>query len=194
MSPLRQRMIEDMQVRNFSPRTIECCVCHVVSFAKHFGRSPDQLRSYWKATRPVHWLFPGQKSRDPLHPSFVQRVCQRAALVAGIGKRVSPHSLRHSYATHLMESGVDLRVIQKLLGHSSLHSTLIFTHVSITQVQATPSPLDLLPDLSPKRRAKSKSRVGRPVDWRLPTSSGDTGLTISGRLGEQSRSGNNKSS
>src|SRR6516162_7238396 len=248
MTPLRQRFVEDLRLRNYSPRTIEIYVAHVARFAKHFGRSPDllgpeemrafqlhllerkvswsqfnqtvcalrffygktlgrseqvpmlpygkkphglpcvlspeevarlleaarpgrermllqtayacglrlmevlhlqvgdidsarmlvhvrqgkgrkdrlvplsprllaELRSYWRRYRPRHWLFPGTAPEQPIHPGTVQKQCQRAARRAGLKKRCTPHTLRHSYATHLLEAGVDLVTLQAILGH-----------------------------------------------------------------------------
>jgi site-specific recombinase XerD len=105
----------------------------------------EQLRTWWRATRPQEWLFPGQGGRGPLSDHSAQKACQQAAQKAGLKKRVSPHALRHSYATHLLEAGVDLRTLQKLLGHACLSTTLIYTHVSQPRLLAAPSPLDLLP-------------------------------------------------
>jgi integrase/recombinase XerD len=277
MTPLRQRLIEDLQVRNYSPRTVECYVYHVACFAKHFGRSPEQLgpqevhqyqvylvnekhaswcsfnqsvcalrflyritlprpwpvtmipfgkrpktlppvlapeevqkllacvkplkqqmvlttlyaaglrvlegtelrptdidsarmllrvacgkgakerlvplsprlltelREYWRAYRPTSWLFPGAKSEQPLNSATVQKACTRAAREAGLQKRVTPHTLRHSYATGLLEAGVDLLTIQRLLGHRSFSTTLIYLHVRRPHLESIASPLDLLP-------------------------------------------------
>ena len=277
MTPLRQRMIEDLQVRNYSPRTVECYVYHVACFAKHFGRSPEQLgpeevhryqvylvnekraswcsfnqavcalrflyrttlprswpvsmipfgkrpkklptvlgpdevlklltcakplkqrmlltalyaaglrllegtqlrltdidssrmllrvacgkgakervvplsprllrelREYWLAYRPSTWLFPGAKPDQPLNSATVQKACTRAAKEAGLTKRVTPHVLRHSYATGLLEAGVDLLTIQRLLGHRSFSTTLIYLHVRSAHLGSIKSPLDLLP-------------------------------------------------
>jgi integrase/recombinase XerD len=298
MTPLRQRMIDDMQIRNLSPRTIECYTYHVGCFAKHFGRSPEklgteevrsyqvylvqekkaswssfnqavcalrflyrvtlgqsgpivqipfakrpqklpvvlgpeevervlscarplklrvilttiyatglrleeathlevrdidsarmllrvalgkgakerlvplsprllqELRDYWKVVRSERWLFPGGVPGAPLGPSAVQKACQQAASEARIGKRVTPHTLRHSYATALLERGVDLLTIQRLLGHASLSTTLIYLHVRRTHMESIVSPLDWLPlgqsprlqDSSP---APSTRRAGR---------------------------------
>jgi site-specific recombinase XerD len=278
MTALRQRMIEDMQLRNLSPHTIEAYVSAVVRFARHFGRSPEQLsggqvrqyllhlvrdqhvgwsryniarcglqffyqvtlgqderfeklpcarapkrlptvlsrdelrrlfdvvdphlkhkallmtlyaaglrisealalkpgdidsprmlihvrlgkgnkdrmvklspqllgvlRDYWNARRPKVWLFPQDSNPDRAMPSgTAQRIVQRAAKRAGITRRVSPHTLRHSYATHLLEAGTDLRTIQLLLGHTNLKTTSIYMHVSPAKLNATVSPLDLL--------------------------------------------------
>lgn len=104
------------------------------------------LREYWKLERPHYWLFPGQNPQRPLTRAAVHKMFHRARLRAGIIKRVSVHGLRHSFATHLLESGVHLRVVQLLLGHRSLRSTQIYTHVSREDLRDTPSPLDLLPD------------------------------------------------
>jgi len=277
MSTLRQRMIEDMQIRNLSPGTVECYVKHVSRFAKYFGRSPEQLgpedvrqyqvymvqerklawstfnqavcalrflygttlrrvwpvvhipyakrpkklpvvlgpeevqqllecarplkqrmllttlyagglrveegcrlqvtdidsarmmlrvargkgakerlvplsprlleelRNYWRTYRPATWLFPGIKADQPLHISTVEKACRHAARKAGIPKRVTPHTLRHSYATGLLERGVDLLVIQRLLGHRSFSTTLIYLHVRRPHLESVPSPLDWLP-------------------------------------------------
>ena len=106
------------------------------------------LRQYWRSLRPLPWLFPGQIPGRPLTRSSVQRVFYQARDAAGITKKVSVHCLRHSFATHLLESGVHIRKIQLLLGHTSLHSTQVYTHVANDYLQHTPSPLDIPPDLS----------------------------------------------
>lgn len=91
-----------------------------------------QLRLYWKQYQPFPWLFPGQTEESPLSCGVVQKVCQQAALRAQLDKRVSPHVLRHCFATHLLESGTDLRTIQILLGHRHLHTTSVYLHVAVT--------------------------------------------------------------
>jgi integrase/recombinase XerD len=102
------------------------------------------LREYWRAYRPAVWLFEGQEKGQPLSPKTVQTVFQQTRKKAGIAKAVSFHSLRHSFATHLLEDGANVRVIQALLGHRSLTSTQIYTHLARTYLNDTISPLDRL--------------------------------------------------
>jgi len=275
MTPLRQRFVDDLRLRNYSPRTIEAYVAGVARLAKHFGRSPDQLgtaevrafqlhlvglrvswslfnqtvcalrflygvtlgrpeqvpfipfgkrpkvlpcvlspdevlrlfeaaasgrdrvllqtayacglrigellhlqvsdidsarmvihirqgkgnkdrlvplsqrllddlRRYWKQYRPTTWLFPGAFADRPMTASNVQRLCQRLVTRAGISKPATPHTLRHSYATHLLEAGVDVVTLQKLLGHRDLSTTAHYLHLSTERLRQTPSLLDLL--------------------------------------------------
>ena len=275
MTPLRQRLIDDLRLRNYSPRTIEAYVAGVARLARHFQRSPDQLgvedlrrfqlhlleqqvswslfnvvvaslrffygttlgrsdavpliaygkrrrsipavlsveevrdlfeatdpgrdrvllqtayacglriselvqlqvadidsarmqvmvrrgkgnkdrqvplserllaelRRQWWSHRSRPWLFPGQSADRPLHPSNVQRMFQAALARAGIAKRATPHTLRHSFATHLLEAGVDLATVQRLLGHGSLSTTAHYLHVSRRHLAKTPSLLDLI--------------------------------------------------
>jgi integrase/recombinase XerD len=299
MTPLRQRLIYDLQIRNRSPRTIDCYVAHVAAFARHFGRSPElldeehvrqyqlyllhekhaswsrfnqavcALRFFYKVTlprdwavthlpygkrprktpcvlsrievrqllscvsRPVHrillttlyaaglrlseglhlqvqdvdsqrmlihvrsgkgqrdrlvslspvlleelrmwyrirrlttWLFPA-RDNEPIHPATIQRACHEAASAAGLTKRVTPHTLRHSYATHLLEAGLDIRTLQKLLGHSQLATTALYTHVTDERLRGVFSPLDLpLEPLGgsnlPISSALTPSTIGTPV-------------------------------
>lgn len=277
MSPLRQRFIEDMQLRNLSPRTIEIYVEHIERFAKFFGQSPEklkpedihkyqvylvqqkqaswssynqavcalrflyrttlnrnwlvkhipfakrpkklpvvlapdevrkllecahplkqrvllttiyaaglrleeaqhlqvqdidsarmmlrvakgkgskerqvplsprlleELRNYWAALRPQTYLFPGSKPTSPLSPTTTQKACTRAARTAKLNKHITPHVLRHSYATGLLEAGVDLVTIQRLLGHRSFSTTMIYLHVRRPHLESIVSPLDWLP-------------------------------------------------
>ena len=102
------------------------------------------LREYWKAYRPKDWLFPNRSGKTHLTARTVQKVLKKAAAAAGIKKDVTPHILRHAYATHLLENGTNIRVIQMLLGHRSVRSTEIYTHVAKTYLQDTKSPLDIL--------------------------------------------------
>jgi site-specific recombinase XerD len=275
MTPLRQRFIQDLELRNLSPKTVVCYVAHVAAFAKHFGRSPEELgleeirayqlhlvqerqvswshfnqavcalrflydvtlprqwrvdhipygkrprkvpcvlsreevrrllacvsnpahrlllttlyaaglrlsegqhlqvadidsqrmlihvrhgkgqkerlvplspvllaelRAWWRLRRPTQWLFPGARWDRPLNASAVQRACRRAAESAGLAKHATPHTLRHSYATHLLEAGLDVRTLQKLLGHNQLSTTAHYTHVTDERVRGVLSPLDL---------------------------------------------------
>jgi site-specific recombinase XerD len=103
------------------------------------------LRTYWVESKPRHWLFPGQEPGQPLSDKTVQMALRKALRVAGINKRVSVHSLRHTFATHLLEGGTDVRAIQVLLGHRSLTTTQLYTHVASTLLNETKSPLDRLP-------------------------------------------------
>jgi integrase/recombinase XerD len=109
----------------------------------------QQLRDYWRRYRPQRWLFPGQTPDAPLSIGQVQRLCRQAVRAAGITKKASMHTLRHSYATHLLESGTDLATLQKLLGHNQLSTTLRYTHIQEPHLQQIRSPLDTLPGLAP---------------------------------------------
>lgn len=284
MTPLRQRMIEDLKVRNYSPRTIKHYTGHVAAFARYYGKSPDQLgpghirgyqvylinerkvswssfnnavcalRFFYRVTlkkdwmiehlpygkrpkrlpvvlsqeevqrlfaampnltyrvilmtaysaglrvsevarlkvedldrarrlirvcqgkgrkdryvpladvlldvlggyakigEPAQWLFPGQNPGHYLSTRTIGRACIYAGRAAGIPKHVTMHTLRHSFATHLLENGTDLCTIQKLLGHARLDTTTIYTHVTEARIRSTKSPLDLLPPVeSPPR-------------------------------------------
>jgi site-specific recombinase XerD len=275
MTPLRQRFIDDLRIRNRAPKTIEAYVAGVVRFARHFGRSPDllgpeevrtfqlhlldrrvswslfnqtvcalrffysvtlgrseqlplipygkiprtlpdvlsppevlrlldaappgrerlllqvvyacglrlgevlhlqvsdidsarmvvhvrhgkggkdrfvplsarllaELRAYWRQYRPTTWLFPGARPDRPLNHSSVQRPFQQLVRKAGLSKRITPHTLRHSYATHLLEAGVDVVSVQRLLGHNDLQTTARYLHISTQRLRQTPSLLDLL--------------------------------------------------
>jgi integrase/recombinase XerD len=101
------------------------------------------LRAYWKAARPQGWLFPGRDPVQPLTTRQLNRACHAAAQVAGIDKRVSLHTLRHSFATHLLEQKVDIRVIQVLLGHKKLDTTALYSQVA-TKNREVRSPLEHL--------------------------------------------------
>jgi len=275
MTPLRQRFLDDLRLRNYSPRTIQSYLAGVVRFVKHFGRSPDllgpedvrafqlellrrhvswslfnqtvcalrffyrvtlgrpdqvpfvpfgkkprtlpcvlspqevlrlletatpgrdrlllqttyalglrlgellhlqvtdldsarlvvhvrqakgrkdrlvplsprllhELRTYWRHYRPRTWLFPGATPGQPLCAATVQRLFQHLVPKAGLTKPATPHTLRHSYATHLLEAGVDVVTLQRLLGHNHLQTTTRYLHVSTQRLQQTPSLLDLL--------------------------------------------------
>ena len=103
------------------------------------------LRQYYLAYRPEHWLFPGQDPRRHINTRSVHRVLSRAAARA-IGRPIGPHLLRHSCATHLLEAGVNVRIVQGFLGHRRISTTDRYSHVTREQITATKSPLDLIAD------------------------------------------------
>jgi integrase/recombinase XerD len=104
-----------------------------------------ELREYWKQARPSNYLFPGKTPDTPLSSATIQKACKQAVLQAKILKAVTPHTLRHSYATGLLEAGVDLLTIGRLLGHRSFTTTLIYLHVRRPHLDRAPSPIDWLP-------------------------------------------------
>jgi integrase/recombinase XerD len=102
----------------------------------------EVLREYWREYRPATWLFPGAKATRALTNSAVQRICRRTARRAGLSKPVHPHTLRHSFATHLLEAGVDLLSVQALLGHSHFNTTAKYLHVSLRRLRQLPPLLE----------------------------------------------------
>jgi site-specific recombinase XerD len=104
----------------------------------------EALRAYWQRHRPADWLFPGPDPARPVRAVTFARVCAGVGRRSGLSKHVTPHTLRHTFATHLLEDGVDIRTIQTLLGHRSLRTTALYTFVAPEKVAATKSPLDAL--------------------------------------------------
>ena len=109
----------------------------------------DMLRDYWKRTRPGAWLFPGDPPGKPISPLTIDHTCRQVRRRSGIGKPVTPHSLRHAFAVHLLEAGTDLRTIQLLLGHRNLGTTAQYLRIATSTVCATASPLEALRGIAP---------------------------------------------
>jgi site-specific recombinase XerD len=126
----------------------------------------EGLRDYYRAERPAPpWLFPGQRPGQHLNRTMLQRACQQAWKESGITKVVNLRTLRHTFATHHLEAGTDIRTIQTLLGHRSLTTTSRYTHVSTERICSVPSPLESLPKgrktvtPTPQPKGRSKPRV-----------------------------------
>src|SRR6202051_278285 len=232
MTLLRQRMLQDMQIRNLADNTQKSYLLQVSSFARHFRRSPELLgpeeirawlvplreerppslesipslkqrtilmsayaaglrvsevvhlkvtdidsqrmvirvnqgknrkdryvmlsprlleilRLYWHDAHPREWLFPGDIPGHPITRSAVALACRNARQRSGIQKPITPHSLRHAFATHLLETGTDVRRIQLLMGHRSMSTTARYLKRAPSTLCATPSPFDLLPPPEP---------------------------------------------
>jgi len=115
----------------------------------------ELLRCYWRCKRSPDWLFPGEKAGRPITCNAICLACKKAAQAAGISKAIHPHSLRHAFATHLLEAGVNLRNIQILLGHAKLETTARYLHVADTAVRSTTSPLELLDPLDMVKTAST---------------------------------------
>ena len=155
---MRNRELRKLQVKDIDSRSMLIHIRYGKGGRDRFvPLSPkrlETLREYWRWMRPKTWLFPGTvngwRADKPLTPKVVWEACQFAAERAGIDKRVYPHLLRHSYATHLLEAGTDLRTIQLLLGHVELRHTVIYLHLSRRHLQAAANPLDTMNVSSPE--------------------------------------------
>src|SRR5262249_21271074 len=155
---LRLREVCHLRVEDIDSRRM---VIHVRAGKGGKGRltvlSPrllEILRAYWRLTKPNGWLFPGANASRPVALDSARSVFHRARTQAGLADGYSPHSLRHSFATPLLDAGADLVLIQNLLGHRSIRTTSRYTHVSVVRIQQTRSPLDCLPAIPVEGKRK----------------------------------------
>lgn len=146
---LRLRETTHLQIQHIDGRREQL---HIVAgkgskdrFVPASPRLLEELREYWKLSRPGSFLFPGKTPNTPLSSTTIQKAMKLAVAKAGIKKAATPHTLRHSWATSMLEAGVDLLTISKILGHASFVTTMIYLHVRRQHFDRTPSPIDWLP-------------------------------------------------
>jgi integrase/recombinase XerD len=161
---IRNAELRHLQVRDIDSRALLIHVRHGKGGRdRYVPLSPTllaTLREHWRWMQPQTWLFPGTlhnwRADRPITPKVVWDACRAAAARAGLTKRVSAHTLRHSYATPLLEAGADIRTIQLLLGHTQVRHTVIYLHLSPRHLQAVTNPLDVLtiPGLDTVRRSR----------------------------------------
>jgi len=163
---MRNRELRNLQVKDIDSKAMLIHIQHGKGGHDRYvplsSKLLETLREYWRWMKPKTWLFPGMadgwRADKPITPKVVWDACQSAAQRAGIEKRVSAHLLRHSYATHLLEAGADLRSIQLLLGHVELRHTALYLHLSRRHLQAVPNPLDTMNVSSPDTVHHSRKR------------------------------------
>lgn len=161
---MRNAELRHLQVRDIDSRAMLIHVSHGKGGRdRYVPLSPTllaTLREHWRWMKPKTWLFPGTvhnwRADRPITPKVVWDACRAAAARARLTKRVSAHTLRHSYATHLLEAGADIRTIQLLLGHAQVRHTVIYLHLSPRHLQAVANPLEALtiPGLETVRRSR----------------------------------------
>ena len=163
---MRNRELRNLQVKDIDSKAMLIHIQHGKGGRDRYvplcPKLLETLREYWRWMKPKTWLFPGTvdgwRADKPITPKVVWDACQSAAERAGIEKRVSAHLLRHSYATHLLEAGADLRTIQLLLGHVKLEHTAIYLHLSQRHLQAVANPLDTMKVSSPETVHHSRKK------------------------------------
>jgi site-specific recombinase XerD len=121
----------------------------------------EELRGYWRHYRPTTWLFPNRSGDGPIHGGGFQRRFRKLVRRAGLSKPATMHTLRHSFATHLLEAGVDVMTLQKLLGHKSLSTTALYLHLRGDSFKSLPSLLDLLGVKPPTPKSPRRPDGGR---------------------------------
>ena len=160
---LRLSEVLNLRVEDIDSGRMVIRICQAKGKKDRYGRLSNGLlkllREYWHADRPESFLFPGacrHKRYDVSTPGLIlKRLCRKA----GITKCVSMHTLRHSFATHLLEAGTNLRVIQQLLGHSNIQTTCLYTHISIEELREAPSPMELLEDSAAEDEADAQQKT-----------------------------------
>ena len=144
-TPLRALMLDQMTLRHLAEKTKIAYVKDRYTILS--PRLLDELRSYWLLSRPAIWLFPGRDPNRHLPVGTAQHIYYRAKEQAGITKPGGIHTLRHCFATHLLESGCDIFTIKRMMGHTALSSTIRYLHIATSCLQAIKSPLDSFPVL-----------------------------------------------
>jgi site-specific recombinase XerD len=163
---MRNRELRNLQVKDIDSKAMLIHIQHGKGGRDRYvplsAKLLETLREYWRWMKPKTWLFPGTvdgwRADKPITPKVVWDACQSAAERAGLEKRVSAHLLRHSYATHLLEAGADLRTIQLLLGHVDLRHTALYLHLSRRHLQAVANPLDTMKVSGPETVYHSRKR------------------------------------
>ena len=147
---LRLSEVLNLRIEDIDSQRMVIRICQGKGKKDRYGRLSkgllELLREYWRVCRPESFLFPGASLHKRYDVSTPGQILKKLCRKAGISKCVSMHTLRHSFATHLLEAGTNLRVIQQLLGHSNIQTTCLYTHISIEELREAPSPMELLQD------------------------------------------------
>ena len=160
---LRLSEVLNLRIEDIDSGRMVIRICQGKGKKDRYGRLSKgllkRLREYWRVCRPESFLFPGACLHKRYDVSTPGQILKKLCRKAGISKCVSMHTLRHSFATHLLEAGTNLRVIQQLLGHSSIQTTCLYTHISIEELREAPSPMELLEDSAAEDEADAQQKT-----------------------------------